>query len=188
MLSTDNLAGYHRKLASRYIGPFRVAQAGQGTVTLELPDDLRVHQRVNVEHVKRYVPSVGEWPGRVQHSRPLPVRVSDDGRGEWEVVAILGKGESLEEVAAPPAVAGEEKAEPPKKVNKEWVTRYLVQWAGYDMSECSWERAANLDGARELVDDYERRLALEAPKGRQGRKGGKRAAVMLLTVEEAVGS
>jgi hypothetical protein len=38
------------------------------------------------------------------------------------------------------------------------VTRYLVQWAGYSMDDCSWERESNLVGARSLVTDYERRL------------------------------
>ena len=41
------------------------------------------------------------------------------------------------------------------------VTRYLVQWTGYSMDECSWERAANLAGAQDVVVDYERRLAAE---------------------------
>ena len=41
------------------------------------------------------------------------------------------------------------------------VTRYLVQWAGYSMDDCSWERTANLGGTQDLIVDYERRLAAE---------------------------
>jgi hypothetical protein len=91
------------------------------------------------------------------------VRVSDDGQGEYEVVAILGKKEELEDPPPPSAdepsssiVAGRRRA---KKV---MVTRYLVQWAGYSMDDCSWEPAVNLAGAPDLVVDYERRLAAEA--------------------------
>ena len=96
MLNTKHLTGYKHKLACRYIGPFPVVASGVGNVTLGLPEDMRIHDVVNVDKVKRYVPSVGEWPGRVQHSRPLPIRVGDDGTGEYEVEAILGKKEELE--------------------------------------------------------------------------------------------
>jgi hypothetical protein len=163
MLSTKHLLGYKHKLACRFIGPFLIVEVGAGTVRLDLPRDMKVHDRVNVDKVKRYVASVGEWPGRVQESRPLPVRVSDDGQGEYEVVAILGKKEELEDPPPPSAdepsssiVAGRRRA---KKV---MVTRYLVQWAGYSMDDCSWEPAVNLAGAPDLVVDYERRLAAEA--------------------------
>ena len=67
-----------------------------GTVTLDLPADMRIHDVVNVDRVKRYTPSVGEWPGRTQHNRPLPVRLAEDGTGEYEVEAILGKKEAME--------------------------------------------------------------------------------------------
>ena len=102
MLSTKHLAGYQHKLLCRFIGPFTVIDTGTATVTLDLPTDMRVHDRVNVDRVKRYVPSVGEWPGRTQVSRPLPVRTAADGVGEYEVEAILGKRETLE---TPPSSA-----------------------------------------------------------------------------------
>jgi hypothetical protein len=160
MLSTKHLAGYKHKLACRFIGPFPVVEVGTGTVRLELPRDMKVHDRVNVDRVKRYAPSVGEWTGRSQESRPLPVQVSDDGQGEYEVEAILGKRESMEEVPSAPedgevAAGGGSRR---KKARRAMVTRYLVQWAGYSMDDCSWERESNLVGARSLVTDYERRL------------------------------
>ena len=106
---------------------------------------------------------MGDWPGRSQESRPLPVRVSDDGQGEYEVEAILGKRESMEEVPSAPeddatmAGGGSRRG----RVKKERVTRYLVRWAGYSMDDCSWERESNLSGAQELVTDYERRQLAE---------------------------
>lgn len=154
MLNTKHLAGYKHKLACRFIGPFAVVAAGIGNVTLDLPADMRIHDVVNVDRVKRYVPSVGEWPGRLQHSRPLPVRVAEDGTGEYEVEALLGKKEGLEN---PP----DDESEAGKRKKKVIVVRYLVLWKGYSMDDCSWERDTNLAGAMDLVVDFERRLQAE---------------------------
>jgi hypothetical protein len=173
MLNTKHLTGYQHKLTCRFIGPFAVVGTGTGNVTLDLPGDMRIHDVVNVDRVKRYVPSVGEWPGRLQHSRPLPVRVADDGTGEYEVEAILGKKEELEYPSG--STASEDGRQRKKKV---MVLRYLVLWKGYSMDDCSWERDSSLDGAKELVIDYERRLLAE--------ESG-RPSVMLLCVGEHVG-
>jgi hypothetical protein len=154
MLNTKHLTGYKHKLACRFIGPFAVVGAGTGSVTLDLPADMRIHAVVNVDKVKRYVPSVGEWPGRVQHSRPLPVRVAEDGTGEYEVEAILGRKEELESPSDSTAAGG-------RRTKKVMVLRYLVLWKGYSMDDCSWERDTNLAGAMDLVVDYERRLQAE---------------------------
>jgi hypothetical protein len=154
MLSTKQLKAYRYKLACRFVGPFTITAVGAAHVTLDLPDDMRLHDVVNVDRIKRYVPSVGEWPGRVQASRPPPASVNKDGEGEWEVEAILGKKDDLEyQIRAD----GTED----RKKKRERVVRYLVQWVGYDMDSCSWEPAANVAGAADLVNDYERRLLAE---------------------------
>ena len=162
MLSTKHLSGYQHKLACRFIGPFPITAVGTATVTLDLPRDMKVHERVNVDKVKLYSPSVGEWPGRTQESRPLPVRVSDDGKGEYEVEAILGKRVGLEDVTSAEdptyTVVTRSRTKAPRKVS---VTRYLVQWSGYSMDDCTWVSKADLGGAADLVLDYERRLELE---------------------------
>ena len=61
-------------------------------------------------------------------------------------------------------------------------TVYLVQWKGYDEdgsdAQPTWEPAANLEGAREIVRDYEakRRAAAERPAREGGGEwGGNRA-------------
>lgn len=156
MLSAKHLVGYKRKLACRFLGPFTIVDIGTATVTLDLPADMRIHDVVNVEKVKRYVPSVGEWPGRQQLSRPPP-QVSDDGTEQWEVEAILGKKEELE---YPPSATNPSVVD--KKKRRVMVTRYLVQWLGYCMDDCSWEREASLAGSKDLVIDYERKLAAES--------------------------
>ena len=60
-------------------------------------------------------------------------------------------------------------------------TVYLVQWKGYDEdgsdAQPTWEPAANLEGAREIVRDYEakRRAAAERPAREGGGSGGANA-------------
>jgi hypothetical protein len=158
MLNTKQLSSYKHKLACRFIGPFAVVATGTGNVTLDLPADMRIHDVVNVDRVKRYVPSVGEWPGRLQHSRPLPVRVDGDGTGEYEVEAILGRKEELEYPSGSIAAGDGKRRKPSDKV---MVLRYLVLWKGYSVDDCSWERDSNVSGAQELVIDYERRVLAE---------------------------
>ena len=68
--------------------------------------------------------------------------------------AIPGKRETLE---TPPSSA-DSKGKKAKRVS---VTRYLVQWKGCRMDDCSWERAVNLAGAADIVLDDERRLEAE---------------------------
>jgi hypothetical protein len=69
------------------------------------------------------------------------------------VEVILGKKESLEY----PTVDGV----PDKRRRRQLVVRYLVQWLGYSMDDCSWEPASGLVSASDLVTDYERRLISE---------------------------
>jgi hypothetical protein len=157
MLSTTNLTAYQHKLSCRYLGPFAVLAVGNGTVTLDLPDELRrSYPTVNVDRVKRYVPSVGEWPGRQQHSRPMPVEVSADGVPEWEVEAILGKKEEKE-------WAKDETGKIIRKGGKISVIRYLVAWTGFSASEDTWVKAEDMQGSADLIADYERKIAGHRP-------------------------
>ena len=168
MLSTAHLKSYQHKLACRFVGPFAITAVGTGTVTLDLPADMLIHAVVNVDRVKRYRPSVGEWPGRVQLDRPLAVSVDDNGAPLWEVEAILGKKQDYES-------ADGEVVRKKDKTNSRLVDRYLIQWVGYGMEECSWEPAEGLAGAYDLVRDYERRLAAETRRY---------ASVMMLCLTE----
>jgi hypothetical protein len=152
MLSTENLTAYDHKLCCRYLGPFAVLAVGNGTVTLDLPDELsRSYPTINVDRVKLYTPSVGEWPGRQQHTRPLPVDTGASDAPEWEVEAILGKKEEKEWRKDPSGNVI-------KKGGKVAVVRYLVAWVGYPASDYSWERRENLNGSKDLIEDYERKF------------------------------
>jgi hypothetical protein len=161
MSSTKHLRGYQRKLVCRFIGPLEVVSTGTGTgdVTLDLPRDMSIHESdvVNVDRVKRYVPSVGEWPSRVRHRRPLPVRVAYNSTGEYVVQAILDNKEELE-YACDCAAAAEDGGQRKKKV---MVFSYLLLWKGYSMGDCSGMRDSSLASALELLIDHERRLLAE---------------------------
>ena len=96
-MRTDHLAGYAKKLCGRYCGPFAVLAVGRGTVTLDLPGSMKkVYATVNVGQGEALHTQRGGVAGRSQLSRPMPVSVSDDGKQEYEVEAILGKTEVME--------------------------------------------------------------------------------------------
>ena len=151
MLATENLTAYQHKLCCRYLGPFAVLAVGNGTVTLDLPTELRrSYPTVNVDRVKPCTPSVGEWPGRQQHNRPLPGNAGADGAPQWEVEAVLGKKEEKE-------WRKDQAGNEIKKGGKVSVVRYLIAWLGYPASEWTWVRKDHLDGANDLIVDYERK-------------------------------
>jgi hypothetical protein len=86
--------------------------------------------------------------------------VAGSKAGESE--AILGKKEELED--APSSAVDDptySTVTRRRRSPKVLVTRYLVQWTGYSMDDCSWERTVNLAGAADLILDYERRLEAE---------------------------
>ena len=41
------------------------------------------------------------------------------------------------------------------------VDRYLVYWKGFTVENDIWEKGENLENAKELVDEFERRLNVE---------------------------
>lgn len=134
MLNTGNLLRWGNKLTSKFIGPFEVmAVLPDKVVELKLPHEMRLrHPRFNISRVKRFKVAVREFPDRQQLDRPPPEIV--DGAEEYEVESILAK----EEV----------------KLGRSHVTRYLVKWKGYDMSEATWEKAENLTHAQEALQSF----------------------------------
>ena len=75
-----------KKLAQRWIGPFRVqARVGKVAYRLELPDRYQFHNVFHVSLLKKYDGS-GEHRGSVE---PAPVVLDTSGEPEYEVEDIL---------------------------------------------------------------------------------------------------
>ena len=123
------------KLHPRFIGPFRVtAVRSPLVVELELPLIMKTSNVFNVSRLKRFQRAGDDrFPGRIQIDRPPPIDV--DGNTEYEVEYIIDK-RCIKE-------------------GKDYVTRYLVKWVGYDVSEATWERESSMANSQQIVDDYE---------------------------------
>jgi hypothetical protein len=87
---------------------------------------------VSIERVEWYVLGVGEWPGRLQYSRPLPVRVANDGAGEHEesghpCVMLLCMGEESGTV-------------------RRSISQWTVEWNVWPLAELEGPLAVFVDG------------------------------------------
>ena len=132
------------KFAERFIGPFPVAAVvNANAYTLDLPSTLRIHPTINIARLKRYTRSDDKrFPGRPAAAhRPPPVATTDNGAPEWEVQAVLARR----------YVKGKK--------------QYLVSWVGYERYEATWEPADHLEGAAELVAEFEAELREQAQDG-----------------------
>jgi hypothetical protein len=98
----------------------------------------------------------------LQHSRPWAARVAGDGTGGYviEVEAILGEQEEY----VSDSVHGGSDSDGGRQMEEQvMVLRCSVLWMCYSMCDCSWKRDSilRLDGAQQLIFDYERRLLAE---------------------------
>lgn len=88
LLSTKNirLKAPSKKLAARFIGPFRIAEVvGPQSYRLHLPASYKMHNVFNVEYLERYYPRKGEEPPI------LPDSIIVEGQEEWELDKILAR-------------------------------------------------------------------------------------------------
>jgi hypothetical protein len=168
MLSTKHIAR-KGKLKDVYSGPYRVAEVrGDVNVRLDLPTSMqKLHPWFHVDKLKRYVRSAVNWPRRQQDVRPPPVLL--DGEEYFEIEKIVGRREEEVQVQATddpaPAMDGRrvtrKRAEAMRQQlqqqpRTERIVKYLVKWKGWDDEHNSWKTDAELDHARELVEEYER--------------------------------
>jgi hypothetical protein len=141
LLATQNLkllgeARRTRKFTERYIGPYRVKRVvNDNAYELELPARWRIHPVINVSRLKEYHDGTAAFPDRpTPLTRPPPVAVNEDGEGDWAVERILDH----------------------RRQGRRRTLQYLVHWKGYPQYEATWEPVENLDGALELVTEYNR--------------------------------
>jgi len=123
-----------RKLADKYLGPFEIiGAAGPASFVLRFPEGMRrIHP---VWHVSQLEPVHDiHFEGRTQ---PPPPPIEVEGEAEHEVSGILDS--KLDRRRNNPLV-------------------YLVKWTGYEGTpdESSWEPAAYLEHARDLVHEFHR--------------------------------
>jgi len=135
MLSTKDLAFKERpvkKLMERYVGPYEVEKVVlRNAMKLKLPVSMRIYLVLNISRIERY-----REPVRGQKVKePKPVEV--DEVEEWKVEKILNK----------------------RKV--QGIDKYLVRWKGFTVENNTWEKEEDLKNAKELVNEFERRLEAE---------------------------
>lgn len=116
------------KLDYRRLGPFLVTkQVNEVAYRLELPTSMKIHPVFHVSLLEPYKEST--IPGRLQVPPP-PIEI--DGEEEFEVSEILDS-----------------------RINRRKL-EYLVHWQGYEVSERTWEPAANLSNAPEMIQEFHR--------------------------------
>ena len=90
--------------------------------------------------VKEYHDGSTSFPTRpIPLTRPEPVAITNDGSPEWAVERILDH----------------------RRYGRRKVLQYLILWKGYPVHEATWEPIEALDGALELVVDYNTRKKLQ---------------------------
>ena len=147
-LSTEHLplvSGLSRKLASRFIGPYKVIeQINPVSFKLELPPSWRMHPVFHCSQLKK---AQGQVSGTVfDVNDEQPFCPSAAASGEFEVEDLLdhrvhGRGRS-----------------------SEW--EFLVKWRGYPLQEATWEPRAHLTNAPAILASYlERRGLRSFPRG-----------------------
>jgi hypothetical protein len=143
LLSTQDLAyaflGPSKKLKPRWTGPFKILEKLSELVfRVDLPEGWRIHPVFNIDRLKLFRTSSGEFADRSLVPL-LPHEI--DSEFEYEVEDIIGH---------------------------QWVGRepnrrieYLVLWAGYPLSDASYQTEGDLKNATEIVREYRRRKHLD---------------------------
>jgi hypothetical protein len=130
-----------RKLTERFIGPYRVKKViNANAYELELPPTLKIHPTINVSQLKEYHDGSAAFPSRpTPLTRPEPEAVSNDGAPEWLVERILDH----------------------RRYGRRKILQYLILWKGHPVHEATWEPIEHLDGALELVVEYNTRKKIQ---------------------------
>ena len=81
--------------------------------------------------------------GPIELTRPEPVAVEYDGVPVFEVDRILDH----------------------RKIGRTKRIQYLILWKGYPLCEATWEPIENLDGALELVTEYNKKKNIQSELG-----------------------
>ena len=120
------------KLTEWFVGLYKVKRVvSTNTIELELPITIKTHPVVNVSRVQLYKPQVED-----QGVVPLQLVVIDE-KEAYEVEKILNR----------------------RKVQGR--NKFLVWWKGYIVETDTWEGQENLENAKELIEEFERKYGEE---------------------------
>jgi hypothetical protein len=119
-----------KKLYYKRLGPFKVTNViNRNAYRLELPYSMKVHNVFHVSLLDRYI---GPIPGQQPSDSPPAITAENPDDEEWLIERVLDLH---------------------KRYKRLW---YLVQWAGHNYVNTSWEPAENLEGASEAVAGFHR--------------------------------
>jgi len=121
-----------KKLTERFLGPYKVkGVVSSNAIELELPKSIKIHPVVNISRVQLYKPQI-EGQKKIP---PKPVII--EGEEEFKVEKILNKRMVREK------------------------EKFLVRWKEYKVEKDTWENRENLENAKELVEEFERKYGEE---------------------------
>ncbi len=131
------------KLKPRYAGPFKIIdKINNVAYRLQLPATAKIHDVFHISRFRKYNPRVNELVNDQGETIPsIPDII--DGEDEYEVEKIISHKDI-------------------PKSNNTKIRKYLVKWVGYNHSFNTYEPFDALHNARDIVTQYDKRIALEA--------------------------
>jgi len=121
-----------KKLTEHFLRPYKVkGVVSSNAIELELPKSIKIHPVVNISRVQLYKPQI-EGQKKIP---PKPVII--EGEEEFKVEKILNKRMVREK------------------------EKFLVRWKEYTVEKDTWENRENLENAKELVEEFERKYGEE---------------------------
>jgi hypothetical protein len=129
-----------RKLQDIYDGPFKITRASKSPNAwyLDLPKGWNIRQPLNVSLFKR------DLSDPTRERKPPPVKNSIHG-AEYMVEAIVGsKGRGGRSGGLSQR-------------------QYRIRWTGWKEEDDTWEPLSNLEGCKDLVQEYHKNMGWEPP-------------------------
>ena len=119
------------KLGPKRHGPFKILkQLSEAVYRVEIPRQWKIH---NVFHANLITPYKETELHGPNFTRPPPDLV--DGEEEYEVEKVIDA----------------------KQIGRKKKWHYLIKWKGYPASDNSWEPETNVQGSKELIEEFWKR-------------------------------